>query len=895
MIPRVANPPSRRRPSQVFSEQYGVSRSPTNPVWQAAIEKYYGKLAKGGIKASMIDKDLWDVSGPDELIAQIEALVPIQAAQSNAWSKAMSRLQPIVLGLNDFVAVTAWAVGMNGKLDAVLGGSIRLIIKFAQPVLPDVNEMLESFQSSLPRIQKYEQELPMTESLEKALLDLYGEIIVFCAHVIAFFRNNPNVARNRNAWSKFSRDSTEVIANVRKYSRRVDEAADMIRLSKEIHTAETVAALREFQGLRIRSNNAKLPFFARNAELQTLKDALHPLRAVDIHGLGGIGKTQLALHFANTSMGIYEIAWTPAETQIKLVQAVSSLANKLGLADGASEDDYENVGKVRDWLNTAGKPQGSLIVTSRSPSQAAGRVTATIALASFLPEDGTDVLRSLTGLEPVNEEVKAAAGDVCRLIGGLLLAMVQISTSSANERRSLPSQSGQSRFRSFPPRQPHSQNLLVFFDPDEIPERLITNTKVKLQNPRLEFLFDEFDFGEAAVELNRTSLISRLSGSKALSMHRLVQFAVFLRQSNSDLVVNPDSAIRFLYFGFPNTWQQRGAHQGHGWASWETCGAVLPHVSWLMKLSERNKLKPSAPDQWAELICRAGTYLWEKEQPSLARTFFEYALKIDDITPGPPLLDLARLPAALAAYQQALAIREQLEGAASTGVADVCDSVACAYTELGDVDQATAYLDRATAIHHAYDPSNMSRTLAIRALACLRAGEAERSLDAIRECWRLQGLTQEQVEASRYPKHSGDVMMLARILCLQGRKAEAQELASRTIKMRRGVYGERGGPRVADSLFTAARMLEDGGETVLASRMMREVLEICGDAPEMRAHLARAFWFSAGMEAKMNGHEDDVAYLRQTARVARDGIEGREWPDEDADEGFMRLVSWMLW
>jgi hypothetical protein len=90
-------------------------------------------------------------------------------------------------------------------------------------------------------------------------------------------------------------------------------------------------------------------------------------------------------------------------------------------------------------------------------------------------------------------------------------------------------------------------------------------------------------------------------------MHRLVQFAVFLRQSAPDRISNLDTAVQLLYFGFPNTWQDRGAHQGHGFASWETCGAVLPHVSWLMKLSEKHKLKPSNPDQWAELICRAGT------------------------------------------------------------------------------------------------------------------------------------------------------------------------------------------------------------------------------------------------------------------------------------------------
>lgn len=109
------------------------------------------------------------------------------------------------------------------------------------------------------------------------------------------------------------------------------------------------------------------------------------------------------------------------------------------------------------------------------------------------------------------------------------------------------------------------------------------------------------------MELNRTSLVSRLSSSKALSMHRLVQFAVFLRQSEADRISNFDLAVQILYYGFPNTWQRRGPHQGHGWASWETCGAVLPHVSWLMQIFQKHKLRPSNYDLWAELLCRAGT------------------------------------------------------------------------------------------------------------------------------------------------------------------------------------------------------------------------------------------------------------------------------------------------
>ena len=37
------------------------------------------------------------------------------------------------------------------------------------------------------------------------------------------------------------------------------------------------------------------------------------------------------------------------------------------------------------------------------------------------------------------------------------------------------------------------QNLLAFFDPDLIPERLITGTKAEIEDSHLEFLFDDFE------------------------------------------------------------------------------------------------------------------------------------------------------------------------------------------------------------------------------------------------------------------------------------------------------------------------------------------------------------------------------------------------------------------
>ncbi len=48
--------------------------------------------------------------------------------------------------------------------------------------------MLDELSLSLPRFHSYEKTLPMSKTLESALVDVYTEVLCFCARTINFFR-----------------------------------------------------------------------------------------------------------------------------------------------------------------------------------------------------------------------------------------------------------------------------------------------------------------------------------------------------------------------------------------------------------------------------------------------------------------------------------------------------------------------------------------------------------------------------------------------------------------------------------------------------------------------------------------------------------------------------------
>lgn len=540
-------------------EQQSEVPQEDSQVWRQAIRKYYSELEKGGIKGSALDKDLWNITTPMDLMNQIKALESSQSLMSRSWFGSLnlsSRLEIVLLSLSDFATVTAWALRMNAT---ILWGSIRLILKLAQPALPEVLVMLEELHKTLPKTCKYGKELPLTKAFEYALSDMYTEIIIFCARAITFFWNNPNASVKRPAWSQFNRLFVKTIEDLKSQSRRVDEEVNKIRMREAI-SAKTIEVMKRLNDTKF-DDEAKLPchmipyklnprFFSRDHEVKMVREALDPvkghekLRVMSIHGLGGVGKSQLALHYANSSKTTFDvIAWIPSETQAKMTQALSKLARKLGLPNGDdSVDDYHVSTEIKDWLNRAGQryllifdnveqiniilqvwpssEQGSILITTRSPSVASKRANEVMHLQPFSTEKALEAFHWLTGLESKTEEDSAAANDICQLLGGLPLAIVQISkyirdrgcsyeeilriyrksASEIHAKGEAPTEYNHTlstvwddSLQQLPQDASILLNFTAFFDPDKIEERFLTNPKVNHTDDRLDFLIDEIE------------------------------------------------------------------------------------------------------------------------------------------------------------------------------------------------------------------------------------------------------------------------------------------------------------------------------------------------------------------------------------------------------------------
>src|SRR5258708_2270831 len=444
----------------------------------------------------------------------------------------------------------------------------------------------------------------------------------------------------------------------------------------------------------------RTPYFTGRAEVlaalhQKLSGGKYVALTQAISGLGGIGKTQIALEYVYRYRNSYhDILWTSADTHAALVASYETLARRLRLREREERDPNKVVAALKRWLaehkgwllvldnveelslvNRFVPPdrQGAVVLTTRR--QVTEPVAQAIEVDALSEEDGALFLlkrtRRLTlegSLENAPTEDITVAHRSARQLGGLPLALDQagayvLETGCSlaaylelfrhrqqmllRRRGTVPTDHPQSvtttftlAFERVQQRSEAAHELLrfcAFLAPDAIAEELLS---VRADTPGPFFQ----PISPAPLALNQAlevlctfSLIRRHSESKTISMHRLVQAVVKDGLHEQERQHWLTHVIEVLNAALP------AAHP----ETWGQCQRFVPHVLACVPLTEGWERPHPA---LASLLQKAACYLYDQAHYAEAEPLFQRACRIWEQALGPdhpqvayPLNGLANL------------------------------------------------------------------------------------------------------------------------------------------------------------------------------------------------------------------------------------------------------------
>ncbi|KAF2181561.1 hypothetical protein K469DRAFT_792039 [Zopfia rhizophila CBS 207.26] len=393
-------------------------------------------------------------------------------------------------------------------------------------------------------------------------------------------------------------------------------------------------------------------FFGRENILDLIDASLLPpnsgvnpiLKSFALCGLGGVGKTQVAIQYVFSRRTKFDaIFWIESEQIAQLFEGFATIAAHLGQADSPGQDQVVSRNIALEWLcnprkrtatTTPGSepeatwllvfnnvdnleliqnfwPQchlGSILITSRDPFAKRGRDG--VDLQPFHANEGAKLLCNLLGLHYA-ENASASLALATRL-GGLPLAITQVAALvermqmtleefvSHFERQTSIAKVAQKKlsdtqdhykhslftvwaFETLSPKALSLLQVLSFLNADSVKEWLLIQTNSS--SAPLNFPCTEDDFVDARTDLIKVSLITRNKDEGELALHRLVQ-DVSRAQIKSD---NLSKILNFTLHQLLMAWPTSFLQFDHDSATWAKSADILPHILRLQDTFKTNR------------------------------------------------------------------------------------------------------------------------------------------------------------------------------------------------------------------------------------------------------------------------------------------------------------------
>jgi len=546
--------------------------------------------------------------------------------------------------------------------------------------------------------------------------------------------------------------------------------------------------------------------------------ALVPTTA--LHGMGGVGKTQLALAYAHHYQDDYQLGWwIPAETELTITAALAALAAELGLpADlPPAEMAARLLGLLADqdgWLLVFDNAPGAAALAPFLPGRGGGHVLVTSRNAAWqgvadplavdvLPlEQAVHLLRQRSG-DPDERAAVALAG----ALGRLPLALEQAAAYTSqygltlteylelfDERRAELLARGVplayqgtvdatftltiDQLRQTNPAAVVLLELCALLAPDEIPLRLLLADLKLLPKQLAAAVADPLARGEVAGVLFQAGLLTRDAGDTA-RVHRLVQAVTLAHLPHADRRRRLADAIELLSVLFPR----------EGWEPdrWPRCAQLLAHGQAVLAHSRAQGLTT----------------------PTLARLLMMIAAYL-----GARGLD-RRLAREL--NEQALAMRLRLYKGDHSDIATSLSSLGTDLYHLGEHERARDLDEQALAMRqrlYQVDHPDIATSLSHLAADVRQLGEVPRALDLDEQALAMR----QRLYQVDHPDIAWSLRNLATDLRQLGKVERARELHEQALAMRQRLFHV-DNPYTAESLNDLATDLRQLGEVERAREL----------------------------------------------------------------------------